>query len=153
MKTVMRALRKRWDPDTVLASNARFRIVSFTAESPFPSAMSSPSFDGQCPSYLKCFSNKSSVLCHMNNLRTSCMSWFDFFEFMSPPVGWTPSTHHREAESSYKSTYNNQATDHSSIEQFEDFHPDMPFIFGSSCHKCKFWWLNHKTLGQNLWHK
>ena len=60
------------------------------------------------------------------------MSWFDFLESMSPPVGRTPSTHHREAESSYESTYNNQATDHSSIERFEDFHPNVPLIFGSS---------------------
>ena len=130
--TVTRALRKRWDSDAVPASDARFRIVSFTAESPFPSAMPPPSFDGRCPSCLKRFSNKSSVLHHMNNPRTSCMSWFDFLESMSPSVGRMPSTHHREAESSYESTYNNQATDHSSIEQFEDFHPNMPLIFGSS---------------------
>ena len=60
------------------------------------------------------------------------MSWFNFLESMSPPVSQTPSTHHREAESSYESTYNNHATDHSSIEQVEDFHPNVPLICGSS---------------------
>ena len=66
------------------------------------SAMPPPSFDGQCPSCLKHFSSESSVLCHMNNLRTSCMSWFDFLESVSPPVSRTPSVHHREAESFLK---------------------------------------------------
>ena len=60
------------------------------------------------------------------------MSWFGFLEFVSPPVGQTPSVHHREAESFSETTYNSEATDRSSTEQFQDIHPNVPLVFGSS---------------------
>ena len=94
--------------------------------------MPPPSFDGWCPSCLKRFSSDSSVLRHINNPRTSCTSWFDFLESMSPPiVCQTSSTHRREAESIHETTDNSEATDYSSTKQFKDLHPNVPLVFGS----------------------
>ena len=59
------------------------------------------------------------------------MSWFEFLESMSPLISQTPSVRHREAEPISETTYNDEATDHSSTERFEDPHPNVPLVFGS----------------------
>ena len=90
-----------------------------------------PSFNGQCPSCHKYFSRDSSVLHHMNNPHTSCMTWFDFLESLHPPTSQPPPSLHNEARPSNETGDNDEATNYSSIGHFENLHPNIPHIFGS----------------------
>jgi hypothetical protein len=103
----------------------------------------SPSLDGQCPSCHKRFENDSSVLRHMNSRRTSCTTWFDFLESMSPPTQ-LPISHPTQHTSSQNrpngnATHNDdgeamlvdEAISNPIPPHYEDIHQNTPLIFGS----------------------
>ena len=95
------------------------------------SATPFPSFNGQCPSCHKRFSRDSSILRHMNNPHTSCMTWFDFLESLHSPIGHPSPNLHDESGPSEETTNDNEAADCSRTRYFEDTHPNVPHIFGS----------------------
>ena len=96
------------------------------------SAAPFPSFNGQCPSCHKRFSGDSSVLRHMNNPHTSCMTWFDFLESLHSPIAQpSPTSNDNGSGPGDETTGDNEAADHSRAHHFKDIHPNVPHIFGS----------------------
>ena len=95
----------------------------------------SASLDSQCPSCHRRFSNESLVLRHMNNPRTSCMTWFDFLESMSPERPHSPANRHTSPDDGTNNNdTDNEAANNSNMSattRYEDIHPNTPFIFGS----------------------
>lgn len=86
--------------------------------------------DGQCPSCQQRFPNDSGVLRHMNNPRTSCMTWFDFLESVSPGRSHQPADGHASPDDETSDeTANNSHM--STAVHYEDIHPNTPLIFGS----------------------
>ena len=90
---------------------------------------SSLSLHNQCPSCHKQFTNDSNVLRHMNNPRSSCMTWLDFLESVHPPDAQTSPTYQQNHND--ETTCDAEATNDSSTDYYEEIHPNEPFIFGS----------------------
>ena len=96
------------------------------------SAAPFPSFNGQCPSCHKHFSGDSSVLRHMNNPHTSCMTWFDFLKSLHSPIAEpSPTSNDNGSRPGDKTTGDNETANHSRAHHFKDIHPNVPHIFGS----------------------
>ena len=97
-----------------------------------------PSLNRQCPSCRRPFATDSSVLRHMNHPTTSCLTWIDFLESLSPPTGHT-SPHDEPDETSHSDneTHSDEAMlddepiGGSNMPSYEDIHPNTPHIFGS----------------------
>ena len=99
----------------------------------WPAMASPPSFHGQCPSCHKQFANDSNVLRHMNHPRTSCMSWFNFFESMHDLNEQTAPTHQEDPEETDHggTNCNPESASDSGAGHYEKYHPNVPLIFGS----------------------
>ena len=75
----------------------------------------------------------------MNNPRTSCLTWFDFLESISPPNRHTPTDGPDRDEASHNGSppHNNETTnddgptDDPAPARYEDTHPNVPFVLGS----------------------
>jgi hypothetical protein len=106
----------------------------------------SASLTGKCPSCGKEFANDSLVLRHMNNPRTSCMSWSAFFE--STPSNRPPNAHtipspraDDDETANDNDIINNDGTNNNSgdtvdpctptVTHYQDIHPNTPLVFGS----------------------
>lgn len=106
---------------------------------PPPVSAAPPPLDGQCPTCFRRFASNSSVLRHMNSPQTSCLTWFDFLESISPPGRHTPTDgpDHDEASHTSSPPHNSETAcndglvDDPAPTQYEDTHPNIPFIFGS----------------------
>ena len=101
----------------------------------------SASFESQCPSCGKHFSNDSLVLRHMNNPRTSCESWSKFLESMrgleqpNRSANRHPASNDQTNDSNnYETTGDREDTDDLSTAttaRYEDTHPNASSVLGS----------------------
>ena len=105
-----------------------------------------PSLDGQCPSCNRRFDNNVSVLRHMNHPLTSCATWFDLLESVSPPAQHSSShneLNHTPLDNNTGTSHNEENTldDEPMLEddtignldvpRYEDIHPNTPQVLGS----------------------
>ena len=111
-----------------------------------------PSLNGQCPSCNRWFDNDTSVLRHMNHPWSSCATWLEFLESISPPTQHSSPTHTSRDDNTSNNdstTYNDDTTHHNDtthndetmldsdaiddldIAHYEDIHPNVPQVFGS----------------------
>jgi len=106
---------------------------------PMPPPASAAPLDGQCPTCFKRFASDSSTLRHMNNPWTSCLTWFDYLESVSPPSARTLTDGPDHDETSHNgspprdngTTCDDEPGDNPAPAQYEDTHPNIPFVFGS----------------------
>ncbi|KAF9789589.1 hypothetical protein BJ322DRAFT_1178167 [Thelephora terrestris] len=108
------------------------------------------SLNGQCPSCKKWFETDTSVLRHMNHPRSSCATWRDFLESISPPAQRSPhdrsnhTSHNDDTSNSDNHTSHDDDTSNSDEPMLEidaingpdrvyheDVHPNVPHVFGS----------------------
>ncbi|KAF9777995.1 hypothetical protein BJ322DRAFT_1114538 [Thelephora terrestris] len=99
-----------------------------------------PSLNGQCPSCHRWFETEAAVLRHMNHRSTSCLTWFDYLESISPHPGYPSSrnqSNRDEATRSDDTTHSDEPmledepVSDSNRPRYEDIHPNAPFVFGS----------------------
>ena len=96
----------------------------------------SPSLNHQCPLCHKPFETNSSVLRHMNHPRTSCLTWIDFLESLSPPAGPASShdglndTSHNNTTHADEDMPDDEPISGPNAPPYEDAHPNIPHVFG-----------------------
>ena len=120
-----------------------------------------PSLDGQCPSCDRRFDSNASVLRHMNHPWSSCATWFELLNSISPPAQHS-SPHNRSNHSSHnddtshneESMLDDDAAGDPDVALFEDVHPNVPQVVGSSAGFTEVFHSDHhaEKRRDNLYH-
>lgn len=129
------------DPGVLTVKRLKFiPLVLCSNQSPLKPDISMPGFlDRQCPSCHRRFPDDSLVLRHMNNPRTSCITWFDLLESTSTSPGQSHHPADRRTSHDNEAGYHGPTHDDEptrnhhtpTATHYEDIHPNTPFIFGS----------------------